>query len=109
MNNVSLMLLVVAGIFLVGSIGEIVFARTRVPDVVWLIVCGWALGPASGLLNARLLVQIAPYFAAFALIVILFDGGTSLKLGSVAKAAPRARALGPPSATHPIVTDPNRS
>lgn len=93
MDNISLMLLVVAGIFLVGSIGEIVFARTRVPDVVWLIVCGWALGPASGLLNTRVLVQIAPYFAAFALVVILFDGGTSLKLGNVAKAAPRAALL----------------
>lgn len=93
MDSVSLMLLVVAGIFLVGSAGEIVYARTRVPDVVWLIVCGLVLGPVSGLLNTRVLLEIAPYFAAFALVVILFDGGTSLKLGSVAKAAPRAALL----------------
>lgn len=93
MSDVALVLLVIAGIFLVGSAGEIVFARTHVPDVIWLIVCGWALGPASGLLNSRELLNIAPYFASFALIVILFNGGTSLKLDSVAKSAPRAALL----------------
>ena len=93
MNNVSLMLLIVAGIFFIGSAGEMVFARTHVPDVLWLIVCGWVLGPVSGLLRETSLLEVAPYFAAFALIVILFNGGTSLKLGSVAKAAPRAALL----------------
>jgi len=93
MGDVSLMLLVVAGIFIIGSAGEIVFARTHVPDVLWLIVCGWLLGPVSGFLHEAVLLQIAPYFAAVALIVILFDGGTSLKLGSVAQAAPRAAVL----------------
>ena len=93
MSDVSLLLLIVAGIFLIGSAGEIVFTRTHVPDVVWLIACGWLLGPVSGLLQKKTLLEIAPYFAAFALVVILFDGGTSLKLGGVAKAAPRAALL----------------
>jgi len=93
MDDISLLLSLVAGIFLIGSAGEIVFARTGVPDVVWLIVCGVVLGPVSGLLNGAVLVRIAPYFAAFALIVILFNGGTVLKLDSVAKAAPRAGLL----------------
>lgn len=93
MGDVSLMLLIVAGIFFIGSAGEIVFARTHVPDVLWLIVCGWLLGPVSGFLHEAALLQVAPYFAAIALIVILFDGGTSLKLGRVAQAAPRAAVL----------------
>lgn len=93
MSNVSVMLVLVAGIFLIGALGEVVFAKTRVPDVIWLIVCGWILGPLLGILSKALLLEIAPYFAAFALIVILFNGGTSLKLDSVARAAPRALAL----------------
>lgn len=92
-SDVSLMLLIVAGIFLIGSAGEIVFARTHVPDVVWLIVCGWLLGPVFGFLDKATLLRIAPYFAAFALVVILFDGGTSFKLDGIAKAAPRAALL----------------
>ena len=93
MSDVSIMLLVVAGIFLVGALGEVVFARTRIPDVVWLIACGWFLGPLLGILSKQLLLEVAPYFAAFALIVILFNGGTSLKLESVARTAPRALTL----------------
>jgi cell volume regulation protein A len=93
MSDVSFMLLVVAGIFLVGALGEVVFARTRVPDVVWLIVCGWLLGPVAGIVDKSVLLEIAPYFAAFALIVILFNGGTSLQLDSVMRAAPRALLL----------------
>ncbi|MDH4175497.1 MAG: cation:proton antiporter, partial [Betaproteobacteria bacterium] len=93
MSDVSVMLLLVAGIFLVGALGEVVFARTRVPDVVWLIVCGWLLGPVAGVVDKAVLLEIAPYFAAFALIVILFNGGTSLKLDNVMRAAPRALLL----------------
>lgn len=93
MSDVSFMLLVVAGIFLVGALGEVVFAKTRVPDVVWLIAAGWLLGPVTGMLDKAVLLEIAPYFAAFALIVILFNGGTSLRLDSVMRAAPRALLL----------------
>lgn len=93
MSDVSFMLLLVAGIFLVGALGEVVFAKTRVPDVVWLIISGWLLGPVSGILPKAILLDIAPYFAAFALIVILFNGGTSLRLDSVMRAAPRALLL----------------
>lgn len=93
MSAISLMLLLVAGIFLVGALGEVVFAKTRVPDVVWLILCGWILGPLLGVVDKNLLLGIAPYFAAFALIVILFNGGTSLQLDGVMRAAPRALLL----------------
>ncbi|HXV40339.1 MAG TPA: cation:proton antiporter [Steroidobacteraceae bacterium] len=93
MSDVSFMLLLVAGIFLVGALGEVVFAKTRVPDVVWLIIAGWLLGPVSGVIDAQVLLGIAPYFAAFALIVILFNGGTSLRLDGIMRAAPRALLL----------------
>ncbi len=93
MSDVSFVLLVIAGIFLVGSIGEVVFERTRIPDVIWLIACGWLLGPVLGILDQALLLEIAPFFAAFALIVILFNGGASLKLDGIARAAPRALLL----------------
>jgi len=93
MNAVSMLLAIVAGILLVGAVGEIVFERTRVPDIVWLILVGWLLGPVAGILDRELLVSVTPYFAAFALIVILFNGGTSLKLNELVRAAPRALVL----------------
>jgi cell volume regulation protein A len=79
MDQVSIFLLTVAGVFLVGVLGELIFQRTQVPDAVWLVAVGILLGPVTGLLRHERLEDIAPFFAALTLIVILFDGGRHLR------------------------------
>lgn len=93
MDPVSLFLLAVAGILLIGIIGELVFERTSVPDVVWLIVVGAVLGPITGLVSRPMLEAVAPYFGAITLVVVLFEGGSRLRLAELSKAAPRAALL----------------
>lgn len=87
------MLLIIATIFLVGIFGEVVFRKTGVPDVVWLIAVGVALGPVFGILQPARLLEIAPYFGAITLVVVLFDGGRSLRLSDLGRAAPKATLL----------------
>ena len=89
MSPVSVFLLAIATIFVVGIVGEIVFAKTGVPDVVWLIAVGVGLGPVSGLVTREGLMNIAPFFGALTLVVVLFDGGSELRLGELKKAAGR--------------------
>ncbi|HVZ79857.1 MAG TPA: cation:proton antiporter [bacterium] len=93
MNPVTLFLVSLAGIFLVGSVGEAVFKRTNIPDVVWLIVMGLFVGPVTHLVEARSLGRIAPYFAALTLIIVLFEGGSRLKIREVAQEAHRSLLL----------------
>jgi cell volume regulation protein A len=93
MDPVALFLLALAGILLIGALGEIVFQRTSIPDVVWLLAAGFVLGPISGILPKDLLASAAPYFAAITLVVILFDGGAALKLEDLSRSAPRAGVL----------------
>lgn len=93
MNNVALFLLSIAGIFLIGALGEIIFQRTNIPDVIWLIVAGIVLGPVTGLVTRPTLDSIAPYFAALTLVVILFEGGSALRLSELSRAAPRSGLL----------------
>jgi len=93
MNGVALFLLTVAGIFLIGVAGEIVFRRTRIPDALWLILAGILLGPVAGLLPRAQLLFVAPYFAALTLVVILFEGGSRLRITEVVRGAPRSLAL----------------
>lgn len=68
-------------------LGELVFERTQVPDAVWLVAAGVVLGPVTGLLRQAQLREIAPFFASLTLIVILFDGGRRLQVGSLGRAA----------------------
>lgn len=93
MNPVALFLITIACIFLLGALGEAVFKRTNVPDVIWLIVAGVILGPVSGLVSQEQLSSIAPYFAALTLVVVLFEGGSRLNLAELSTAAPRSGVL----------------
>ena len=93
MSPVTLFLVCIAGIFLIGTLGEVVFKRTRVPDVLWLILTGLVLGPASHLVGREQLLEVAPYFSALTLVFVLFEGGSRLDLMQLSKSAPRALLL----------------
>jgi cell volume regulation protein A len=94
MDPVVKLVVEIAGILLLGALGEFIFARTRVPDVVWLVAAGILAGPVSGLIPARLLTSGIPFFGAIALTVILSSGAFRLQLTEVAAAAPRGIILG---------------
>lgn len=94
MHPVVQLLVEIAGILLLGALGEFIFARTRVPDVVWLVAAGILAGPVSGLIPAGLLKPGIPFFGAIALTIILSSGAFRLQLSEVAAAAPRGIFLG---------------
>jgi cell volume regulation protein A len=94
MDPVATTLVVIAGLLLLGALGEFVFARTRVPDVVWLVAAGILAGPVSNLVSPTLLTPGIPFFGAIALTVILSNGAFRLRLAEVAAAAPRGILLG---------------
>lgn len=87
---VTLFLVCLAAIFLIGTFGEVVFSRTKVPDVIWLILVGIVLGPVLGLVSRAELLSIAPYFSALTLVFVLFEGGCRLDLVQLYRATPRS-------------------
>lgn len=93
MDSVTLFLVSIASIFLIGALGEIIFQRTNIPDVIWLILAGILIGPILGFVTREELNRIAPYFAALTLVVVLFEGGSTLRLSELSRAAPRSSVL----------------
>lgn len=77
-DDVFYTLLVVGCLSLLGFLGDRMFQKTGFPDVLLLLVVGTLLGPVLGLVDARNLSLITPYFGTLALIFILFDGGLEL-------------------------------
>ena len=82
-------LLAAGAIIVIGFAASLLFERTRVPELLFLILLGLFLGPiATGLLgivvvSPDILSAITPYVAAVALMIILFDGGLNLSLASL--------------------------
>jgi cell volume regulation protein A len=92
-SPVAFFLLAVAGICLTGAFGEIVFRKTQIPDVLWLIGLGVVLGPVTGAADRESLTRAAPFFAALTLVVVLFEGGSKLKLGGLSHFVARSGVL----------------
>jgi cell volume regulation protein A len=61
--------------------------------MLFLIVLGMLVGPATGLVDATSVMSFAPYLAALALVFILFDGGMTMNIYRVFSESPRAAVL----------------
>jgi len=85
--------LVAAVIIILGFLGEEFFNRTSIPDAIFLLMLGVILGPIFQLFAQEELLAITPYFAALALIIILFDAGLNMDIREAAKNSPRAAVL----------------
>ena len=77
-------------IILVGLAGELVFTRTGIPSVLFLMGFGVLLGPVFHLASPALVMALAPYFGTLALLIILFDGGINLHIMKVLNETPIA-------------------
>lgn len=61
------------------------FRKTNVPDVLVLMLAGILLGPLLGIVTPQDFGKIGSLIATIALVVILFEGGTSLNLNVLGK------------------------
>lgn len=85
--SAHIVLLAAAVTIFFGVIGEIFFKKTGIPDVAFLMMLGVIFGPILGIIQPAVLTQIVPYFAAIALIIIMFDGGLNLDLKHMIRTA----------------------
>ncbi len=76
-----------------GYIGNLIFERTKIPDVVWLLIFGLLVGPVFNLVNTEMFAQMSPLLGAVALLIILFDAGLNMNFYTVIKEVPRATGL----------------
>jgi cell volume regulation protein A len=56
------------------------FRRTNIPDVLILMLVGIAIGPVLGIVTPEDFGKVGSLIATIALVVILFEGGTTLDL-----------------------------
>ena len=81
-------ILLAAGVVIfLGVAGEAFFKKTGIPDVAFLMIFGVIIGPVLGIIQPEAVIEVVPYFAALALIIIMFDGGLHLDIKHIVKTA----------------------
>ena len=86
MEVVVLSLLAAGFILFFGSFAEFIFRRWHIPDVLFLILLGFVIGPSAlAWVNPSDLLVVAPIFTTFTLMFLLFDGAFNINLSSLLK------------------------
>ncbi|MEM7823792.1 MAG: cation:proton antiporter [Candidatus Aenigmatarchaeota archaeon] len=78
---------------IVGYIGALIFERTRIPDVIWLMVFG-LLVSGLGLMDRSVFMAVSGIMSAVALMMILFDAGLNMNATRLVKGMSRGTLLG---------------
>ncbi len=84
--DVGIILLGISFILLFGFLAELLFKKLHVPDVLFLIALGFAIGPYGfDLVRPENVAILAPIFTTFALLFLLYEGAFNIDLTSFAK------------------------
>lgn len=86
--NVTLLFALLGGLVVLAFVANRLFRRTRVPDVIVLLVTGILLGPVFGWVHASRFQSVTHAFGTLAVILILFEGGLGLDLRSTLRHFP---------------------
>lgn len=84
--DVVIVLLGISFILFFGFFSEFIFKKLSIPDVLFLIVLGFVLGPnVLGYVSADSVAGAAPVFTTFTLLFLLFDGAFNIRLSSLVR------------------------
>ena len=72
-------------IILLGFLTDLIFSKTEIPDVIWLILVGILIGPVFQFIKPNEIQETATVFTSFALLFILFEGGLHIRIKDLMK------------------------
>jgi NhaP-type Na+/H+ or K+/H+ antiporter len=88
----SFLLLISATLFL-SYISNLFYAKTRIPDIVWLLGFGYLLGPVLGFFEIETFKSIFPLLILVTVSIFSFDTGINVDISSVMRTAIKALLL----------------
>ena len=93
MQDIAPVIVFVGILIFLAHLFTAIFSRTRVPDVLLLIIIGISVGPILGLVSPEDFGAAGAILTTVTLIIILFESGTALELSALRKALGGAMAL----------------
>lgn len=78
----SIMILISSTLFL-GYISGLIYSKTKIPDIIWLLAFGILLGPVFNFFDSSLFISLSPLMSIVALNIILFDAGINVDIRAI--------------------------
>ncbi len=87
------LLILVSFTLLVGYISSLIYTKTKIPDIIWLLGLGILIGPVFGLFEKSSFLALAPFMSIIALNIILFDAGINIDVTTLIETLGKSAAL----------------
>ena len=68
-------IILVSVTLLISYVSSVTYAKTKIPDIILLMIFGIIVGPVLGLFDKDLFLRLAPMMSVLALSIILFEAG----------------------------------
>jgi potassium/hydrogen antiporter len=88
--DIAFIIFGIGAIIFLSHLFSQIFEKFNIPDVLFLVVIGFILGPVLGFVNVANLGVIGEVFVLLTLLIILFESGIDIKLKGIFSSAPRA-------------------
>ncbi len=75
----AISILSISLLFFLGHALRWVFIRTKIPDLLFLMLLGYLAGPVFGYVKPEFFGKLGEVLSTFALVVILYEGGLTLR------------------------------
>jgi len=83
--DLALTIAVIGLLVFLAHVLTLLFGRTKIPDVLFLIAIGVCLGPVFNIITPTEFGVVGPVFTAITLIIILFEAGITIHLAVLRK------------------------
>jgi len=82
-SEISVLVISIGVMIFLAHLFAFFFTRKKVPDVLLLMIVGIIIGPVTHLFDPARLGVVGPLLSTVTLVIILFEGGTDLRLESI--------------------------
>jgi len=83
METVAQVIAFIGVMVFLAHLFSVIFNRTKIPDILFLILIGVVVGPLLGWVSPALFGSVGPVFTTVTLVIILFEAGLTLNIRTV--------------------------
>jgi cell volume regulation protein A len=87
------LILLVSSTLILAYVSDLFYAKTKIPDIIWLLAIGIFLGPVTSVFQKDLFISLSPLMSTIALSIILFDAGLNLDIRMLLESISKAAAI----------------
>lgn len=76
-------IILVSATLIISYVSSLIYSKTKVPDILWLMGFGIFVGPILDIFDKELFLTLAPIMSVLALSIILFEAGINVDIETI--------------------------